>query len=79
MHDTTLYLCTTYFHAGAVAIHNSFAERTWPVHINDLNCTGSERSWQDCPQNAFNPNLCNYRHDAAVSCQPNNSNNNIIS
>ena len=55
---------------GAIAIHNSFLESILPVHIYDLNCSGIENTFQNCPHNALNPNLCNYRQDAAVSCLP---------
>ena len=55
---------------GAIAIHNSFSETILPVYIYDLNCTGIENTFQNCPHNALNPNLCNYRQDAAVSCLP---------
>ncbi len=55
---------------GAIAIHNSFPETVLPVHIYDLNCTGKENTFQNCPHNALNPNLCNYRQDASVSCLP---------
>lgn len=55
---------------GAIAFHNNFSRRYWPAHIYDLNCTGSESSWQDCPHNAFDPDLCGISFAAAISCLP---------
>uniref|UniRef100_A0A1X7V0V9 SRCR domain-containing protein n=1 Tax=Amphimedon queenslandica TaxID=400682 RepID=A0A1X7V0V9_AMPQE len=54
---------------GATAIINSFTESVWYVHINDLNCTGTEESLWDCPMNGINDYSCNNQDDSAVICQ----------
>ena len=56
------------FIIGASALTNAFVEGNWHVHINDLNCTGSEQSIWDCPHNGLNK-YCNHYKDASVICQ----------
>ena len=51
------------------ALTNSYTERTWPIHINDLNCSGSEETIWNCPHNGLISYSCNHNDDAAVSCQ----------
>ena len=53
---------------GASALTNAFVEGNWYVHINDLNCTGSEESIWDCPHNGLNK-YCYHYKDASVICQ----------
>ena len=57
------------FLLGATAMNNSFTEAVWYVHINDLNCTGTEASLWDCPMNGINDYSCNNLDDSAVICQ----------
>ena len=57
------------FTLGAAAVTNSYTERVWYVHINDLNCTGSEESLWDCPMNGIRGYSCNHNDDSAVMCQ----------
>ncbi|XP_019853225.1 PREDICTED: deleted in malignant brain tumors 1 protein [Amphimedon queenslandica] len=54
---------------GASAIKNAYTEGTWYIHINDLNCTGTESSLWDCPMNGLSEYSCNHYDDAAVACQ----------
>ena len=54
---------------GASALTNSYTESTWPIHINDLNCSGSEESIWNCPHNGLISYSCSHYDDAAVSCQ----------
>ena len=54
---------------GASALTNSYTESTWPIHINDLNCSGSEESIWNCPHNGLIGYSCSHYDDAAVSCQ----------
>ena len=43
-------------------------ENVWPVHINDVNCTGEEESIWDCPHNGITGYSCNHGEDASVIC-----------
>ena len=56
---------------GAASKKKVFTEVTWPIHIKDLNCTGSENSIWDCPHNRLKDYYCNHHDDAAVMCQCN--------
>ena len=66
----SMSLTVTYIivHVGSSVI-NGYGERTWPVHIIDINCTGLESSIWDCPHNAIQNYDCRSRYrDAAVTC-----------
>ena len=54
---------------GASALFNRFNEGQWNVHIKDLNCTGDEGTFWDCPHNGFDNNTCNHYDVATVVCQ----------
>ena len=54
---------------GASALTNSYTESTWPIHINDLNCSGREESIWNCPHNGLIDYSCSHYDDAAVLCQ----------
>lgn len=54
---------------GAAAIQGSYTEGVLPIHINDLNCTGSEESVWECPHNGIAGYSCNHYQDASVICQ----------
>ena len=46
-----------------------YTESVWPIHINDLNCTGSEESVWECPHNGIEGYSCgHYRDDARLTC-----------
>ena len=55
--------------SGASAQSNAYTEGNWYVHINDLNCTGEEKSIWDCPQNGLSGYSCYHYQDASVICQ----------
>ena len=55
--------------SGAAAIQGVYTESARPIHINDLNCTGSEESVWECPHNGIEGYSCNHRQDASVVCQ----------
>ena len=42
-----------------------YTERNLPIHINDLNCTGSEKSVWECPRNEIVGYSCGYNQDDA--------------
>ncbi|XP_019863236.1 PREDICTED: deleted in malignant brain tumors 1 protein-like [Amphimedon queenslandica] len=54
---------------GASAIKDTYIEGIWYIHINDLNCTGTESSLWDCPMNGLHEYSCSHYDDAAVACQ----------
>ena len=60
--------CTVF--SGAIGTTGSYTEGSLPVHIIDLNCTGSELRVLDCPHNGLNGvHICDHRQDASVRCQ----------
>jgi hypothetical protein len=62
-----LYYC---MHAGAIAAKDSYTESSLPMHIIDLNCTGTEQSLMDCPRNTLvGIHTCGSREDASLRCQ----------
>ena len=55
---------------GAIGTTGSYTEGSLPMHIIDLNCTGSELSVLDCPHNGLTGiHTCDHRQDASVRCQ----------
>ena len=50
-------------------MYGKYAEGVWPIHINDLNCTGSEESVWECSRNGIVGYSCNLIQDASVMCQ----------
>ena len=60
------------FHAGSSVIpitSFTYTERSLPIYINDLNCTGSEESVWECPHNGIEGYSCGYnRDDARLIC-----------
>ena len=64
-----------FIHAGSIAATGSYTESSKPVHINDLNCTGSEESVWECPHNGIKGYSCNHQQDASVICQGTSDNN----
>ena len=62
----TISTCTT----GAIAATGSYTERSLPVHIIDLNCTGNERNYLECPHNNLSDlHSCDHTQDASLRCQ----------
>lgn len=57
------------FHLGAIALSGFYADRNRPILINDLNCTGSETSFLNCPFNSLVDYRCDRYADAAIVCQ----------
>ena len=57
---------------GAITGQGIFTESSWPFHIVDLNCTGSEETLFDCPHNNLvGLHSCVSTHDASIRCQGN--------
>ena len=66
----TTHLCKLLCHnLGSQAVYRKYTEGVWPIHINDLNCTGSEESVWECLHNGIAGYSCNYWEDASVMCQ----------
>ena len=64
-----LYVNSVLLILGASAIRDRYTEGAWYIHINDLNCTGTESSLWDCPMNGLKKYSCNHYDDSAVVCQ----------
>ena len=67
-----MYNCTcrySFNFTGAIVIsHYYYYHYYYPVHVHDLNCTGTESSIWDCPYDNI-IEYCGYYEDAAVLCQ----------
>jgi hypothetical protein len=64
------YLIACHFLLGAIGTTGSYTEGSLPMHIIDLNCTGSESRVLDCPHNGLSDvHTCDHRQDASVRCQ----------
>ena len=65
---THLILYTIF--AGAVAGRGLYSESVLPIHIVDMNCTGSEHNIWECGHNGLiSVYSCASRNDASVRCQ----------
>ena len=59
--------------ADAVQINvfsNIFDPGIGPIFLDDVGCTGSETSLNDCPHNGVGVHNCVHREDAGVICEP---------
>ena len=55
---------------GAIPVEGVYTENSLPMHIIDLNCTGSEQRLVDCPHNSLiDVHVCDITEDAALRCQ----------
>ena len=55
---------------GAIAGEGAYTESSLPMHIIDINCTGSEQRLLDCPHNdLIGSHTCGSREDASLRCQ----------
>ncbi len=53
---------------GAIAISRAFfGAGNGTIHLDNLECTGTERVLSDCPQNGLTHN-CAHTEDASVIC-----------
>ena len=56
--------------AGAEAVTQpSFGEGTGRIWLDNVECTGSERTLMDCTASSSGVNSCTHAQDAGVSCQ----------
>ena len=56
--------------AGAIPVEGVYTESSLPMHIIDLNCTGTEQRLIDCPHNSLiGVHVCGVREDASLRCQ----------
>ena len=47
---------------------NIKTEYVLPHHFIDVNCTGNELRFSDCPHNGLTHYSCYSSHDAAIAC-----------
>ena len=59
-----------FMHSGAIAAEGVYTESSLPIHIIDLNCTGTEQRLLDCSHNGLlGVYTCGSREDASLRCQ----------
>ncbi|XP_060566618.1 deleted in malignant brain tumors 1 protein-like [Ruditapes philippinarum] len=56
-HDNPLVFKSAYFGAGK-----------WPIHLDDVECTGTEISLLQCPHRSWGSNNCGHGQDVGISC-----------
>jgi deleted-in-malignant-brain-tumors protein 1 len=68
--ETWAGLSYTMILTGAIAASGRYIERTLPVHIMNLNCTGEEQTVLECPHNNLaDVPVCGSNQDASIRCQ----------
>jgi hypothetical protein len=50
-----------------------FGEGTLPIHLDDVQCTGTEISLSKCPHGGFGIHDCSHGEDVGISCTPGKS------
>ena len=45
-----------------------FGEGTGPILLSEVNCTGTERVFTDCPSSGIGNHNCSHAEDAGVRC-----------
>ena len=68
--ETSLVTIRTfaYFRRIGVVIRNRFGGGRDPIWLDTVNCTGNERSLDDCGHNPWGQNDCSHHEDVAISC-----------
>ena len=60
-------MCRELGYPGALQVE-SFGPGTGQIWLDDVQCTGSEASIEDCPHNDFGVYNCLHSNDAGVVC-----------
>lgn len=63
-------LCRQLGYERALAVHREafFGEGTGPIWYDNLFCTGSEATLNECPHNGIGVHNCGHNEDAGVTC-----------
>ena len=65
-----MFILNVLYTIGAIAANGTYTESALPMHIIDLNCTGSEQRLFDCPRNSLvGIHSCGNSDDASLICQ----------
>ena len=67
------------FSGSAPTSGGSFGEGTGRIWLDNVECTGSERTLIDCTASSSGVNSCTHAQDAGVRCQPGMINDHSIS
>ena len=60
---------TVSYTSGGIAVSRAyFGEGSGPIHLEDLECVGTESSLTECPQHPATPNCNQHSQDASVLC-----------
>ena len=63
LHSTPSHLDATAFSLAR------FGQGSGPIHLDEVNCVGTEAMLGDCPANPSGINGCSHLEDAGVGCQ----------
>ena len=58
---------------AAIATGSAVPDGTGSIHLDNVQCVGTEERLIDCPRNALGSHNCVHSEDAGVTCQPGNS------
>ena len=66
-----MYLLKVIFTIGAIATGNFYSERSLPLYMYNVSCSGEEASVFDCSHSRANSGVpsCSQNEDAGVICQ----------
>eukprot|EP00057_Strongylocentrotus_purpuratus_P007232 XP_011661706.1 PREDICTED: deleted in malignant brain tumors 1 protein-like isoform X1 [Strongylocentrotus purpuratus] len=57
-----------FFNASSAPVSAAYGAGSGKIHLDEVECTGSESSLEDCIKNKFEDNDCNHSEDAGVTC-----------
>ena len=67
--EDALVICRAFgFDNGEPRTHAYFGQGVGPIHWDNLNCTGHERSIFECPHDGWGNHDCRHVEDAGVIC-----------
>ena len=69
-HTRGMYKCTLSTTGSEAFQLARFGQGSGSIHLDDVQCFGTELRLVDCPANPVGDHNCRHHEDAGVSCQP---------